>query len=137
MNGRTPRPTNSATLDKEKTDLLTGSKQTRQQRTNLLGNMTASTMKREIRRLAIDDASGGEAGIMRVQLFQSLGLGLPKPKNWTAKSIRYMLDNVTHTTYDNDQIKLKDDAVALLRDALAKKPTEPPPDPNNRYRRSA
>ena len=73
--------------------------------------MTASVMKREIQRLAIDDVSEGEAGIMRVLLFQSLGLGLPKPKNWTTKSIRYILDNVTNTPYDPNQIKLKENAV--------------------------
>ena len=110
---------------------------TRQKRSNLLSNMTASVMKREIRRLAIDDVSEGEAGIMRVLLFQSLSLGLPKPKNWTTKSIRYILDNVTNTPYDPDQIKLKENAVDFLKTVLAKKTTEPPPDPNNRYRRLA
>ena len=99
--------------------------------------MTASVMKREIQRLAIDDVSEGEAGIMRVILFQSLGLGLPKPKNWTTKSIRYILDNVTNTPYDPDQIKLKENAVDFLKTVLAKKTTKPPPDPNNGYRRLA
>ena len=123
----TPRP-ESALLRKEAKQLLDGSKAQRRTRKSQIMNMSGTTLTREMKRLSINDRSKGETGIMRVQVLNALGLGLPTVKTWTKKSIIYMLEEVfEHNDFSEENVKNKGVAISYLQEFLARKCLGPPP----------
>jgi len=123
----TPRP-ESALLRKEAKQLLDGSKAQRRTRKSQVMNMSGTTLTREMKRLSINDRSKGETGIMRVQVLNALGLGLPTVKTWTKKSIIYMLEEIfEHNDFSEENVKNKGVAISYLQEFLARKCLGPPP----------
>jgi len=133
--GRTPKPTDKLEQVRAATDQLTA--KDRQQKIRQMSVMTAVALRRFLTTYSIDDVSQGDAGIMKVLVFQALGLGLPPTKYWTTKSIRHILDSVVNVDYEPEQITKKDDAVAFLRDALRKREDKPVGKSRKRYDTSA
>jgi len=113
----TPRPTGDQ-LQLEVEKLRKGSNQKRKQRKSQLTTMTATKLRSEMKRFAIPDKSNGEAGIMRVQIMRACGLGIPPHKQWTAKSIQYMLEEVYHQNTDDLDLTSKVNAAKILQDII-------------------
>ena len=123
----TPQP-ESALLKKEAKRLLDGTRHSRKMRKSQITNLSGSALAREMKRLDIQDLSKGEAGIMRVQLLQALGLGIPTVKCWTKKSIVYMLEEVFEChNYEPENVKTKCAAIHFLQEFIARKCRGPPP----------
>ena len=128
----TPKPRGDI-LQVEVEMLKNGTEQKRRAKKSALTTMTGSKLKTEMNRLTIPDRSNGEAGIMRVQLMQALGLGLPPHKQWTNKSIRYMMETVYGAQYDEKQLGGKMAASKKLKEIIDKDGVQDEPTKIIRY----
>ena len=108
----TPRPTGDQ-LQLEVERLRKGSVQKRKQRKSQLTTMTATKLRSDMKKFAIPDKSNGEAGIMR-----ACGLGIPPHKQWTGKSIQYMLEEVYNKNTDDLDLTSKVNAAKTLQDII-------------------
>ena len=122
----TPEPSGN-TLQTEVETLQNGTEQKRKSRKSALTTMTGAKLRVEMSRLTIPDKSNGEAGIMRVQTMQALGLGLPSHRQWANKSIKFTLDNVYGATYEAKQISTKVAGAKFLQNIIDREgvPNEP------------
>ena len=70
---------------------------------------------------------------MRVQIMRACGLGIPPRKQWTGKSIQYMLQEVYRKDTDDYDLTSKVDAAKILQDIIRKEGEQDDPEHIVRY----